>query len=113
VLTVRTTTPQGATVFVEGRGEVCAASPCQFEVPASSEPITLRANSGRYQAELSLIPSDDQTLPLTLRPARGGRRRGRAGRGASQTEASDPAPSSGRRRRGGPNDLKIPRMFED
>ncbi len=105
------TNPSGARVYVVGRGEVCSASPCEFQLPASNEPITVRATAGRASGELQVIAADDMSLgPMNLsrgaQAGGGSRRRSSGGGGDTQT-------GGGARRRGGTNDLKFPEMFED
>ena len=109
------TNPSGARVYVEGRGEVCSPSPCQFQLPASTEPITVRANAGRASAELQVIALNDMSLgPMNLsRGGQGGGRRRNNGGNNGNASSGDSQQQTGRRRRGGTNDLKIPAMFED
>ncbi|MBX3268838.1 MAG: serine/threonine protein kinase [Sandaracinaceae bacterium] len=100
------TTPSGARVWVEGRGEVCAATPCQFETVAG-EPITLRSRIGPSEAESELAPAESTTVHLVLlrRPAGTGRRGG-----AKAAEGGEP---TGTGRRGGGGDLKFPDIFRN
>ncbi|HJL17723.1 MAG TPA: PEGA domain-containing protein, partial [Sandaracinaceae bacterium LLY-WYZ-13_1] len=99
------TSPRGARVYVEDRGEVCSETPCDFETPAG-EAITVRARRGRYQGETEITPEDEtEALEVEMRRIRpaGGRGRGRGrGRGGEQ---------SGGGGGGGSGDLKIPDIF--
>jgi tRNA A-37 threonylcarbamoyl transferase component Bud32 len=90
------TTPSGAGVFVEGRGQVCDASPCSFDTLAGQE-ILVRARGGRASAELRLTPSQNTMLPLELRPDR------------VRTPRQGETPRGGGG--GGGGDLKIPDIF--
>ena len=92
------TSPQGARVFVVGRGEVCEATPCAFHT-TPGEPITVRARRGRSEAESELTPTANTMMQLELRPARGGRTPERGGQGG------------GRNIGGG--ELKVPPIFRN
>src|SRR5690606_38697275 len=63
------TDPEGARVFVVGRGEICAHTPCSFETVAGL-PITVRATRGRSAAESELTPTANTQLHLEMRPVR-------------------------------------------
>lgn len=63
------TDPAGARVFVVGRGEICAHTPCSFETVAG-RPITVRATRGRSAAESELTPTANTQLHLEMRPVR-------------------------------------------
>jgi serine/threonine-protein kinase len=89
------TTPEGARVFVVGRGEVCEATPCTFDT-APGEPITVRARRGRSEGESELTPTANTVMQLELRPARSGRTPDRGGQGGGSL---------------GGGELKIPPMF--
>lgn len=95
------TTPAGARVWVEGRGQVCDATPCRFETEAGQE-ITLRARSGRSEGETLLTPGESTTIQLEMRRTRPAGRRGGARGGGGR---------GGGGRRGAGGDLKIPDMF--
>ncbi len=84
--------PPGATVRVEGRGEVCVPTPCPFTTQRD-QPVTIEVDKLGFRSSRSeLLPRDDSvTLRLTLR-----KREARAPR------------SSGNSRVG---DLKIPDAF--
>jgi hypothetical protein len=93
VVTVQvTTTPPGAHVFVEGRGEVCASTPCAFETAATPDEITVRARSGRNEASRRIRPLEVRELALRIEPRRGAPR----STGATSTGGT------------GHGDLKIP-----
>ncbi|MGE3628331.1 MAG: serine/threonine protein kinase [Sandaracinaceae bacterium] len=110
-LTVNTS-PSGAQVFVEGRGLVCERSPCRFTVPASTEPITVRALRRGASAEVELIPTDDQTVPMPELARQGSARRG--GGATEDTSGGGGSNSSGgsARRGGAGTDLKTPPMWQ-
>ncbi|MCB9593494.1 MAG: serine/threonine protein kinase [Sandaracinaceae bacterium] len=101
------TTPSGARVWVEGRGEVCASTPCTFDTPAGEE-ITVRARLGRNEAESVLAPAENTMIQLALsrRPPTGGRRGGPT---KAEEGGNTGGGTTGRRRGGG--DLKIPDIF--
>jgi eukaryotic-like serine/threonine-protein kinase len=60
------TEPAQAQLFVDGRGEVCASTPCEFSVPRGAE-ITLRARSGSLSVVRSLRAEIATELDLVLR----------------------------------------------
>jgi eukaryotic-like serine/threonine-protein kinase len=79
------TEPAGARLTVEGHGQVCASTPCSFEV-ARGEPLVLEARRGRQSARERVEPSDHTDVSLRLSaPAR-------ASAGPPQGDA--PAPST-------------------
>jgi serine/threonine-protein kinase len=98
-LTVETR-PGGARLVVDGRGEVCAATPCSFETP-SGEPIVIRATRGRARGVRELTPTQTMMFEMALiaRPGGGG-----GGGGGGD-------PDNGRNPGGGSGDLKIPDIF--
>ncbi len=98
------TDPSGARAWVVGRGQVCDCTPCSFDTEVGRA-ITVRARSGRAEAESELTPSANTVVQLELRPVRratggrtGGRRSGRRGHGGSH-------------RGGASGDLKVPDIF--
>ncbi len=90
------TDPAGARVFVVGRGEICAQTPCTFETVAG-EPITVRATRGRSAAESELTPTANTMVQLEMRPVGGRRPPSKQG--------------GGQQGGGGTGDLKIPDIF--
>lgn len=86
------TSVDGARVFVDGQGEVCAPTPCSFETRAG-EPITVRARRGRVRGDSQLRPTANTVVELELRPTR---RRSRPGNSAGGS---------------GNGDLKVPDIF--
>jgi serine/threonine-protein kinase len=73
LVTVRVSTrPAGASVQLAGGGEVCAATPCAFEV-VRGKPISLQARRGGRNAVATLSPSGTTDLHLVL--AGGGKAR--------------------------------------
>jgi len=101
-----TSTPTGARVWVEGRGQICDRTPCSFDSSAG-EQITVRARAGRSDAETVIAPEENTTIALVLS------RRGGAARRGGATKAPEGGTTGGRRRRRGGNDLKIPDIFSD
>ncbi|WP_157069374.1 serine/threonine-protein kinase [Sandaracinus amylolyticus] len=91
------TRPEGARVWVVGRGDVCQETPCTFET-APGETITVRARQGRSEGEIELTPEGATELTIPLRAAR-------AAGGGGRTKQDDGAGS------GGHGDLKIPDVF--
>jgi hypothetical protein len=66
LVTVRVTTePDGAVVRVAGGGEVCATTPCAFEV-VRGKVISLQARRGARHATATLNPSGPTDLQLVL-----------------------------------------------
>jgi len=66
VVSVRVDTePSGARITVDGRGQVCDASPCTFETTAGQS-IRVRARRGRHVAVRDLEPTEATTLEMTL-----------------------------------------------
>ena len=59
------TTPSGARLSVEDRGEVCEETPCDFDAPAGQE-ITLHASLRRARGETHLIPIEGMA-PVSIR----------------------------------------------
>jgi serine/threonine-protein kinase len=59
------TNPAGARVWVVDRGDVCAETPCSFELPAGEE-VVVRAARGRARGEVRLTPTEGMA-PVTLR----------------------------------------------
>ena len=63
------TSPSGVPITVDGRGTVCARSPCTFETRAGTS-IRLRARRGALRAVRDLSPDASQDLVMELsRPA--------------------------------------------
>jgi tRNA A-37 threonylcarbamoyl transferase component Bud32 len=92
------TSPEGARVWVVGRGDVCQETPCSFDT-APGEPITVRARRGRQEGEQEITPSADASeVSITLRGASSGGSRHTKQQGASGEG-------------GGHGDLKIPDVF--
>jgi serine/threonine-protein kinase len=95
------TDPAGASVSVEGRGEVCESTPCTFDHPRGEE-LSLRARHGRASATKTITPEETMTIELALTGGRsGGGHRG----GGSKTGGGA---SSG----GSAGDLKIPSIWQ-
>jgi hypothetical protein len=77
--------PAGATVTVEGRGEVCVPTPCSFTTERGT-PVTIQVDKSGYRASKSeVLPSEDTNdVAVSLqrrgaakpRPARGNSRVG-------------------------------------
>jgi serine/threonine-protein kinase len=66
LVTVRVTTrPAGASVRLSGGDEVCASTPCAFEV-VRSKPISLQARRGARSAVATLSPAGTTDLHLVL-----------------------------------------------
>jgi serine/threonine-protein kinase len=66
LVTVRVTTrPAGASVRLSGGDEVCASTPCAFEV-VRSKPISLQARRGTRSAVATLSPAGTTDLHLVL-----------------------------------------------
>ncbi len=97
------TTPTGARVWVEDRGNVCESTPCRFETLAGA-PITVRARLGRFDGESEIAPAENTTIQLAMVRRRRGGGNGHSGNG--QTKNSH---GGGGRRFGG--DLKTPDIF--
>jgi len=70
------TYPAGATVTVDGRGEVCTDTPCSFRHPRGQE-LSLHARRGRTTATKVLTPEESLTIDLGLGGTRGGGGRGK------------------------------------
>jgi serine/threonine-protein kinase len=67
LVTVRVTTrPAGASVRLSGGDEVCASTPCAFEV-VRSKPISLQARRGARSAVATLSPKFTTDLHLVLK----------------------------------------------
>lgn len=90
------TEPAGARVWIVGRGEICAETPCSFDTPLG-EAITVRARRGRAEAESELTPTANTMVQLEMRPVRHG---GGGGRGEREQSGG-----------GATGDLKIPDIF--
>ena len=109
VLVSVNTSPSGARLFVEDRGEVCDATPCSFET-TPGEAITVRASRGRTQGEAQLSPTENTTIQLEMHrvaPTGGGGGGRRSGGGRSGGGQSGGGGGGG----GGSGDLKIPDIF--
>lgn len=89
------TRPEGARVWVVGRGDVCQETPCSFET-APGERITVRARRGRAEGEVEITPAGATDLTIPLRAIGGG--------GPTKQQQSG---GGG----GGHGDLKIPDVF--
>ncbi len=71
VVAVRvSTTPKGARVSAEGRGQVCSATPCEFDTPVD-EPIVVRAALGGASASQELVPAEPTEVHLVLKSVAG------------------------------------------
>jgi serine/threonine-protein kinase len=92
------TTPTGARVTVDDRGEVCEETPCEFEAPAGQE-ITVRASLRRARGETHIIPIEGME-PVSIRLV--ARQPGGSGTGGGE----DPVV-----RGTGGGDLKVPDIF--
>ncbi|MEZ4339318.1 MAG: serine/threonine-protein kinase [Sandaracinaceae bacterium] len=101
------TTPSGARVWVEGRGEVCDATPCRFDTTAGRGDHGPRARrpvgSGEHAA-----PRGEHDHPAVLARVPVAARRG----GTKNGEEPSSGGGGGRRRTGG-GDLKIPDIFRN
>ncbi len=91
------TTPTGATVRVDDRGEVCAETPCDFEAAAGQE-ITVRASLRRAHGETHIIPIEGME-PVSIRLV--------AHQPSGSSGGPDPTTAHGT----GPGDLKTPDIF--
>jgi serine/threonine-protein kinase len=91
------TDPGGAHVWVVGRGEVCAMTPCTFQTLAGQR-ITVRARNGHREGEAEMTPTSDTVMQLAMQRTGGG------GGGRKQGQGTG---GSG----GGSGDLKIPDIF--
>ncbi|UJR79399.1 serine/threonine-protein kinase [Sandaracinus amylolyticus] len=91
------TRPEGARVWVVGRGDVCQETPCSFET-APGETITVRARQGRTEGEIEITPEAATEITIPLRAPRGG--------GGGRTKQDDSGGGGG-----GHGDLKIPDVF--
>jgi serine/threonine-protein kinase len=92
------TNPAGARVWVVDRGDVCAETPCSFELPAGEE-VIVRAARGRARGEISLTPTEGMApvvLRLVARPV---------------DDAVDDRPGGGGTGGTGGGDLKFPDIF--
>jgi serine/threonine-protein kinase len=88
LVTVRVSTqPAGARVRLAGGGEVCATTPCSFDVVRGA-PISLLARRGGYQALATLNPTAATQLHLVL-----------------EAKAAKPTAIAGS------DDLKVPQIF--
>jgi serine/threonine-protein kinase len=95
LITVRVTTqPPGARVRIGGGSEVCAKTPCAFEVMRGT-PLTLHATRGASKTTTVIRPSETTELYLVLE-----------GRGEKPTPPPSEAPASS-------DGLKWPEMFRD
>jgi serine/threonine protein kinase len=96
-----TTQPQGARISVRGRGQVCAATPCQFET-SRARAIWLRAELGQASATKILTPSEASTT-LHFKLVSGNDNPGVADKKHNR--------SIGSKQRQARGDLKIPDIF--
>jgi hypothetical protein len=60
-----TTKPDGASLSLAGRGEVCSATPCEFEAQRG-EALTVAARRGRMSATAELVADESTELHLIL-----------------------------------------------
>jgi serine/threonine-protein kinase len=93
------TSPDGARVFVVGRGGVCSETPCSFETPAG-QPVTVRARRGRAEADSVITPAANTVMQLELRSPRAPAAR----HGGSSRQGGESTGSM-------TGDLKIPDIF--
>jgi hypothetical protein len=114
-----TTDPAGASVQVVGGAEVCASTPCSFEVVAGS-PVALMARRGRAQAVTAVTPAGATELHLVLDVAASGK----PGASHAVTATSTPGNAAAvkrdtttakaaRRADEPPGDLKVPEMYRE
>jgi serine/threonine protein kinase len=114
-----TTDPAGASVRVVGGAEVCASTPCSFEVVAG-RPVALLARRGRSQAMTAVTPAGATELHLVLDVVAAAKGAAEAAASApSFTSTSAPAPKreavTAKTARAkpvtAPDDLKVPDMY--
>ena len=113
-----TTDPAGASVRVVGGAEVCASTPCSFEVVAG-RPVALMARRGRAQAVSAVTTAGATELHLVLDVAAVPRAGGASG---APTALITPALAGKREtatakvREGmidAPDDIKVPEMYRE
>lgn len=90
------TQPAGARVWVDGRGDVCAETPCAFRTPPGAA-ITVRARRGRAEGEIVITPAGPTEIAIPLVA--------RAGGGGSHSKTGGGGGDLGH------GDLKIPDVF--
>jgi serine/threonine-protein kinase len=113
-----TTDPAGASVRVVGGAEVCASTPCSFEVVAG-RPVALMARRGRAQAVTAVTPAGATELHLVLDVAALPRA---TGAGGASTALITPALAGKRATASAkvredmidaPDDIKVPEMYRE
>ena len=113
-----TTDPAGATVQVVGGAEVCASTPCSFEVVAG-RPVALMARRGRAQAVTAVTPAGATELHLVLdvlamgKGGAGGIASAAAATTASAVKRGTATAKITRRSDDAPDDLKVPEMYRE
>ncbi len=76
------THPAGARIDVEGKGEVCHATPCSFDT-APNVPLVLHARHGRFAGTMNVLPKQNTTAEIPLTPVRAAGHTGRSHHGGS------------------------------